>query len=212
MGSPKPIRLAILMADTPLPGTQAKYQTYGGVFTDLFSRATSPDPVSAHLTITTHDVVSDPSSYPSLDAIDAILITGSRYNSFDSDPWIVRLVEYVRSALADGKVKVVGVCFGHQIVGRVLGVPVDRSLGGWEVSVTDVELTEQGKAFFGLETMASFLSISCSRSPARLLLTVLARKSTRCTGTLSFPTRPTPSRWRRRPLVPCRGCCSPAGQ
>lgn len=157
MGSqPEPapaLRLAILEADTPLPGTQAKYKTYGGVFTNLFTRATAPEPVESVLRITQHDVVNDLSSYPALDDIDAMLITGSKHSAYENGEWIVRLVEFTQKAVASGRVKVVGVCFGHQIVGRALGVPVDRNDKGWEVSVTELKLSEEGKKLFGLEKL-----------------------------------------------------------
>lgn len=87
--------------------------------------------------------------YPSLDDIDAILITGSKYNSFDQDPWILKLVEFTQGVLAQSRVRCIGVCFGHQIVGRALGVKVARSEGGWEVSVTAIDLTKKGQEIFG---------------------------------------------------------------
>ena len=52
--------------------------------------------------------------------------------------------------LAQSQVRVIGVCYGHQIVGRALGAKVARSEGGaWEVSVCQVNLTEKGKELFG---------------------------------------------------------------
>jgi GMP synthase (glutamine-hydrolysing) len=146
------------MADTPMPATKAKYGSYGGVFTQLFARAVAPDPVETHLAISTHDVVSaDPpsSSYPPLDAIDAMLITGSRHSAFTDDAWVLALVEYTRRAVESGRVRVVGVCFGHQIVGRALGVPVAVNEKGWEVSVTEVRLSSRGREVFGLEMLVS---------------------------------------------------------
>ncbi|KAK4227185.1 putative glutamine amidotransferase [Podospora fimiseda] len=151
-----PIRLAILEADTPVPKTHAKYSGYLGVFTHLFTRALSdsPHPLSSILQITGHDIVQNPdSSYPSLDSIDAILITGSKHNSFDNDYWILKLVEYTRKALLHPRVKAIGVCFGHQIIGRALGCLVDRSDKGWELSVTETQLTDAGKKFFGRDTL-----------------------------------------------------------
>ena len=72
------------------------------------------------------------------------------YNAFDDDPWVVQLVDYTKAILAQRRVKVIGVCYGHQIVGRALGAKVARSEGGaWEVSVCQVIQTRKGKELFG---------------------------------------------------------------
>ncbi|KAK3389235.1 class I glutamine amidotransferase-like protein [Podospora didyma] len=158
-----PFRLAILEADTPLPGIDARYGGgYRGVFTHLFTRAVAPAPLESLLSITGHDVVNDPSSYPSLDDIDAVLITGSKHSAFEDDEWVTTLVEFTRKALLttspDARegthpVPVVGVCFGHQIVGRALGSLVQRSDRGWEISVTETRLTETGRELFGKDSL-----------------------------------------------------------
>ncbi|APA12812.1 hypothetical protein SS1G_08257 [Sclerotinia sclerotiorum 1980 UF-70] len=154
----QPLRIAILECDTPLPNTDAKYNGYGGVFTTLLERGAStltpPLPVSS-LQISSYDVVTL-QEYPSPSSIDAILISGSRFTAFDSEPWIVKLVEFVRGLLEQGRVRVVGICFGHQIVGRAMGAKVQRNEKGWELSVTPVELTGKGKEIFGLESLNIF--------------------------------------------------------
>lgn len=151
-----PLRLAILEADTPLPNTNAKFHGYGGVFTDLFRRAVAPEPLGSHLSITTYDVVNHPDAYPDLGAVDAVLISGSKHSAYLDEPWIVKLVDFTRRALATGgRVKVVGVCFGHQIVGRALGVTVAVNDKGWEVSVTEIRLTGKGRELFGSDTLVS---------------------------------------------------------
>lgn len=62
----------------------------------------------------------------------------------------MRLVAFIREILDQKKVKVIGVCYGHQIVGRALGAKVARSEGGaWEVSVCQVDQTAKGKEIFG---------------------------------------------------------------
>lgn len=149
-----PLRLAILEADTPLPQTASQFHSYGGVFTDLFRRAVFPQPLDSVLSISTHHIVSPTPQYPDISSIDAILITGSKHNAFEdgADNWISRLVEFVRKCLEqDRRVKVIGVCFGHQVVARALGVPVGRSPNGWEVSVTPIQLSEAGRRVFGAE-------------------------------------------------------------
>ena len=147
-----PIRLAILEADSPQPKATERYGNYTGLFTSLLAAAVSPTPVTDHFTITRHHVVQDTAAYPSLDDVDAVLITGSKHSAYMDDEWIVALTEFTRRAIENG-VRVVGVCFGHQIVGRAMGVEVGVSGIGWEVAVTHVELSEEGKKLFGLETM-----------------------------------------------------------
>ncbi|KAI1133239.1 putative class I glutamine amidotransferase [Nemania abortiva] len=153
-----PIRLAILEADTPIPPIKAKYQSYGGVFTNMFKRACAslshPVSLDSQLALSSYDIVSDPTAYPDPETIDAILITGSKYNAFDDDEWIVRLVEFTKSCLDGGRIRVIGVCFGHQIIGRALGAELGRNTRGWEVSVVEHELTDDGKRVFGLEKMS----------------------------------------------------------
>jgi len=56
-----------------------------------------------------------------------VLITGSRHNSFDSDPWILKLVEFTKTVLEQRRVRIISVYFAHQIVGRAIGAKVNRS-------------------------------------------------------------------------------------
>ncbi|KAI9879121.1 MAG: hypothetical protein M1830_009508 [Pleopsidium flavum] len=151
---PAPTHLAILECDTPLTRTRAKYSSYGGVFTALLSAGASalnrPNLVNSKdgLQISKWDVEKDMERYPDLEDVDAILITGSRHSAFDNSPWIIRLVEFVAKVLAQPRVRVIGVCFGHQIVGRAMGVKVARSDIGWEASVCGVDLSAKGKELF----------------------------------------------------------------
>jgi GMP synthase-like glutamine amidotransferase len=153
-----PIRLAILEADTPAPGIKEKYGSYGGVFTYLFERACKsldpPQPLESQLSLSAYNVVDDPTSYPDPETIDAILITGSKFSAFECVEWIERLVQYTKRVLEGGRVRVIGVCFGHQIVGRAMGVEVSRNIRGWEISVVEHRLTDEGKRVFGKETLS----------------------------------------------------------
>ena len=148
-----PLRIAILECDTPLVGTNTKYGGYGGVFAALLKAGADAHPApeissTTGLDLSFFDVVTR-KEYPFLEDIDAILITGSRFNSFDSDPWILKLVKFTHDVLAQNRVRIIGVCFGHQIVGRAMGAKVDRSDKGWETSVTAIDLTERGQEIFG---------------------------------------------------------------
>ena len=77
------------------------------------------------------------------------------HDSFADTPWINTLVKYTAKALATKRIKVIGVCFGHQIVGRALGAKVGRNDGGWEAAVTDLKLSEKGKEIFKQDRLVS---------------------------------------------------------
>ena len=154
-----PLRIAVLECGIPLPATKAKYGTYGGVFTSLLQAGADalqyPGLSSTSgLDITKWDVVSA-QEYPKLADIDAILITGSPHDAFADDAWIVRLLHFTEEILAQRRVRIVGVCFGHQIVSRALGAKVGRSEAGWEVSVTAMDLTKRGQEIFGKTALVS---------------------------------------------------------
>lgn len=69
-------------------------------------------------------------------------------------------MEFTRKVLAQDRVRLIGVCFGHQIIGRAMDVKVDRSEQGWEVAVVPVTLTGKGKELFQLDEMVGFPSFS----------------------------------------------------
>ena len=66
-------------------------------------------------------------------------------------PWITALVEYTKHALKNARVRVVGLCFGHQIIGRALGADGGPNKLGYEMSVCRMTLTPLGKEIFGKE-------------------------------------------------------------
>ncbi len=52
-------------------------------------------------------------------------------------------------------IKIIGICFGQQVVARALGgecVPNER---GWEIGVYDVDLTELGRRLFQKESLVN---------------------------------------------------------
>ncbi|KIW34101.1 uncharacterized protein PV07_00900 [Cladophialophora immunda] len=150
------LRIAVLECDTPLPETKKRFRGYGGVFEFLLrsgARAlgrTDLDPDNS-LEFSFWQVELNPDQYPDPNEIDAILITGSRHDSFADTPWINKLVDYTAKILSETTVRVIGVCFGHQIVGRALKAEVGRNPEGWEAAVNDVQLSEKGKQVFGVD-------------------------------------------------------------
>jgi GMP synthase-like glutamine amidotransferase len=69
--------------------------------------------------------------YPvSFDPYDAVLLTGSKADSFSQEPWVLALKDKVQ-ALLNSKKKLIGVCFGHQLIALCLGAKVGRAPQGW---------------------------------------------------------------------------------
>lgn len=58
----------------------------------------------------------------------AYLITGSPAGVYDPLPWIEPLRQFIRAA---DQAKMVGVCFGHQVMAEALGGRVEKSHKGW---------------------------------------------------------------------------------
>jgi len=72
-------------------------------------------------------------------AADAYLITGSRYGVNDGFPWITQLEDFVRQ-LHQAKKKVIGICFGHQLIAKALGGKVIKSPKGWGLGMSQNQI------------------------------------------------------------------------
>jgi GMP synthase-like glutamine amidotransferase len=63
-------------------------------------------------------------------ACDAYLVTGSPQGVYDEDAWIAPLSDFIRQAYAAQR-KLVGICFGHQMIAHSLGGEARKSEKGW---------------------------------------------------------------------------------
>jgi GMP synthase (glutamine-hydrolysing) len=57
---------------------------------------------------------------------DAIVITGSASSVTERAPWMLRTEEFLRVASA-ANVPILGICFGHQLLGQALGGRVEKN-------------------------------------------------------------------------------------
>lgn len=64
------------------------------------------------------------------------VITGSIHDAFGSEPWVESLRNWIQGAYQARK-KLVGVCFGHQVIAHSLeGGRTEESIAGWAVGTT----------------------------------------------------------------------------
>ena len=128
------MKLGILKTDTVRPEWVPEFGEYPDMFVALLGRA---DPT---MEFVSYDV--EGGVYPvDIDEVDAYLITGSKSSVYDDKPWIAPLIEFVQEIAAHGK-KMIGICFGHQLVAQALGGKTEKSAKGWGVGLHTHTFTE----------------------------------------------------------------------
>ena len=121
------MKLGILKTDTVRPEWVADFGEYPDMFIALLSQQ---DP---ELEFVVYDV--EQGDYPEhIDDVDAYLITGSKTSAYDDKPWIAPLMDFVRELHRRQK-KLVGICFGHQLIAQALGGKTEKSPKGWGVGL-----------------------------------------------------------------------------
>ncbi|MBI3853144.1 MAG: type 1 glutamine amidotransferase [Verrucomicrobia bacterium] len=77
---------------------------------------------------------------------DGVIISGSPRDAWNDDPVNEKLCNLIHEC-AERKIPVLGVCYGHQVMGRALGGQVGRHPQGLELGNTPIDLTPAGADF-----------------------------------------------------------------
>ena len=129
------MRICILETDILRPQLIEQYHGYGRMFRQLFAKQSIPAQFDVF------NVVEG--CYPEAEqTYDAYLITGSKADSFGTDPWIVSLREFLLERYTNGD-RLIGICFGHQLLALLLGGRTERAPQGWGIGVNSYQLLEQ---------------------------------------------------------------------
>ncbi len=126
-------RILVLQAGSTEPAVRARF----GDYPDWLARHLGP---LAHLSIV-RPYEADP---PAPESFDGVVCTGSPRSVLDGEPWMERLGTYLLRAAE--RRPVLGVCFGHQLVGHALGAQVERNPWGREAGTAEIRLTEAGRS------------------------------------------------------------------
>lgn len=78
---------------------------------------------------------------PEPSAIAGAIVTGSASSVTDREPWTLRGEEFLRQLMA-AQVPVLGICYGHQMLGQALGGLVEKNPHGREIGTVQVEQVE----------------------------------------------------------------------
>jgi GMP synthase (glutamine-hydrolysing) len=123
--------LAIWTTGLPVPGAERAR----GTFFEMITRGLSAGYSGEFL-----DVQSErDSEYPALDAISGIVVSGSPARLGTQDPWMLRAIDELRKA-HEARVPVLGICFGHQLLGQAMGGRVDANPNGREIGTVALSL------------------------------------------------------------------------
>lgn len=126
----KKITVGILNADELALEVENKFGNYSDMFQQLFQN--SPFVFKSYQV--TQEI------YPTdINECDAYLITGSKFSAYENITWIIKLKEFIKELHRQNK-KLIGICFGHQIIAEALGGQVTKSSNGWGVGLMDSEI------------------------------------------------------------------------
>ncbi len=86
-------------------------------------------------------IVSNGEFPATVDECDAYLITGSVNGAYETEPWIATLIQFIRDCHNAGK-KMVGICFGHQVLAHALGGKTEKSAKGWGLGLKTFDIVD----------------------------------------------------------------------
>ena len=112
------MKLAILETGRPPGALTDEFGDYPAMFERMLGDGFEVETFD----VAAGELPTDPAEY------DAYLLTGSPAGVYDPVPWIEPLQRFIREAKSS---KMVGVCFGHQIMAEALGGHVEKSDKGW---------------------------------------------------------------------------------
>ena len=123
------LTLGILQTADVLSDLVDEHGEYPAMFERLLRSANTYS--GLELTFITYGV--NKGRYPKdIDEVDVYIMTGSKSSVYEQTPWVLELGEFVRT-LHQRRKKLIGICFGHQMVAHALGGEAGPAAIGWSL-------------------------------------------------------------------------------
>jgi GMP synthase-like glutamine amidotransferase len=127
------MKIALLQADK-IP--EHRHSVSGGDYPQMFTNFFLKTETNVNIDV--FNVISQ--NYPNnFNDYDGFIITGSRATAFVQQPWIKSLENKIKM-LHLSKKKLIGTCFGHQIIAQALGGKVKQATKGWNVGMQHIKI------------------------------------------------------------------------
>jgi GMP synthase-like glutamine amidotransferase len=146
-------RIGILETGHNAPPLAARF----GRFSDAFARwlAVHRDEFPLALEVYHVEAHELPAS---VDDCDGWIVTGSAAGVYEDHDWLGPTCDFLRAAVAARR-RLLGVCFGHQLLAQVLGGRVEKSAKGWGLGRHRYEV--HGAAPWMDPPLAAFSLLAC---------------------------------------------------
>jgi GMP synthase (glutamine-hydrolysing) len=128
-------KLVILKTGSTFSDTSEKY----GDFDEMICRGLGVD---YGMIVVVNAFLGDPLPAPS--ACSGIIISGSHCMVTDNSPWSLAIERWLPSVLEENT-PMLGICYGHQLLGRAMGGRVDYHPLGEEVGTVSVRLRPESR-------------------------------------------------------------------
>lgn len=123
--------LCILVTGDPVPRTQERVGGFANLVRAGVATAWEGEVVEVDARST--------ETLPPASGFAGIIVTGSASSVTERAPWILRVEEYLARAVAEQQ-PVLGICFGHQLLGQALGGLVEKNPRGREMGTVGLEI------------------------------------------------------------------------
>lgn len=116
-------RIAILETGRPPEALRDAFDDYPARFRALLGEGVA----TVRFAVQEGQLPADPAAFA------GVIVTGSAAGVYDDLPWIGPLTDWLKAAR--GRTRLVGICFGHQIMAHAFGARVEKSDKGWGVGL-----------------------------------------------------------------------------